>query len=133
MLRQMTPAIVPRWEWRTFGERFGAAEDRFAAVEAEGIQESKELYFLSVGSGDTAKVRGGLMDVKHLEQVDEHGLEQWLPVLKVGFPLAADVVRSVLTSLRCVAPALERAEYTLAQLLDEVVDPNPALRAVDVQ
>jgi exopolyphosphatase/guanosine-5'-triphosphate,3'-diphosphate pyrophosphatase len=132
MLRQMTPAIVPRWEWRTFGDRFGAAEDRFAAEEANVVQESEELYFLSVGGGDTAKVRGGLMDVKHLEQVDEHGLEQWLPVLKIGFPVAADAVRSVLTGLRCVVPALERAEYTMAQLLDEVVDPNPALRAVDV-
>lgn len=129
---RMTPAIVPRWEWRTFGERFGSAADRLAAEEPEAVQESKELYFLSPGSGDTVKVRGGLMDVKHLEQVDENGLEQWLPVLKTGFPLDADAVRSVLTSLRCVAPVLERAEYTLAQLLDEIVGPSPALRALEV-
>jgi exopolyphosphatase/guanosine-5'-triphosphate,3'-diphosphate pyrophosphatase len=125
----MTPAVVPRWEWRTFGEHFGAVEDRFAA---EQVQESEELYLLSVANGDTVKVRGGLMDVKHLEQVDEDGLEQWLPVSKKEFPLAAEDVRSVLAGLAATVPALERDEYTLDQLLDEVVRPSSALRAVGV-
>jgi exopolyphosphatase/guanosine-5'-triphosphate,3'-diphosphate pyrophosphatase len=128
----MTPAIVPRWEWRTFGECFGAAEDRLTAEQAREVQESDELYLLSVATGDTVKVRGGLMDVKHLERVDEDGLEQWLPVLKTGFPLSAGHVRSVLSGLRIVVPTLERAEYTLAQLRDEIVGPNPMLRAVAV-
>ena len=124
--------IVPRWEWRTFGERFGEAEAAFAARAPERVQESDELYLLSVGGGDTVKVRDDLMDVKHLERVDDNGLEQWLPVLKAEFPLPAKTVESVLASLRTAAGPLARDEYTLVQLLEEVVTPKPALRAVEV-
>ena len=124
--------IVPRWEWRTFGERFGEAEAAFAARTPERVQESDELYLLSVGGGDTVKIRDALMDVKHLERVDDNGLEQWLPVLKAEFPLPARTVGSVLASLRIPAPPLARDEYTLDQLLHEVVAPQPALRAVEV-
>ena len=42
--------IVPRWEWRTFGERFGAAEERLAALTPERVQESDELYVLALES-----------------------------------------------------------------------------------
>src|SRR4051794_31944663 len=124
--------IVPRWEWRTFGERFGEAEAAFAARAPERVQESDELYLLSVGGGDTVKVRDDLMDVKHLERVNDNGLEQWLPVLKAEFPLPAKTVESVLASLRIAAGPLARDEYTLVQLLEEVVTPKPALRSVEV-
>jgi exopolyphosphatase/guanosine-5'-triphosphate,3'-diphosphate pyrophosphatase len=36
-------AIVPRWEWRTFGTHFGAADTRFAELIPSDIQESDEL------------------------------------------------------------------------------------------
>jgi hypothetical protein len=55
--------IIPRWEWRTFGDRFRTAEDAFAAMTPTGVQESDELYLLSE-SGDNVKVRDDLMDVK---------------------------------------------------------------------
>ena len=45
-LRAMT-TIVPRWEWRSFGERFGAAEAVLAALAPERVHESDELYLLS--------------------------------------------------------------------------------------
>ena len=125
--------IVPRWEWRTFGDSFGSTDDRFAALEPERVHESDEIYLLSAaGDADTVKVRDGLMDVKHLEHVDGDGLEQWIPVTKAGFPLPAVDVASVFAALRLPAPALERAEYTLDQLLDEIVRPHDGLRAVDV-
>jgi len=120
-----------RWEWRTFGESFGEAENAFAG-EPERVQESDETYFLSVQEGDTVKVRDALMDVKHLEHVNEDGLEQWLPVMKAEFPLPATDVSAVLASLRVEAPALERDAYTLEQLLDEVVHPCGELLSVDV-
>ena len=41
------PEIIPRWEWRTFGDHFGAAESAFAALTPERVQESIELYLLS--------------------------------------------------------------------------------------
>ena len=91
--------IVPRWEWRTFGEHLGDAEDRFAALSPESVHESGELYFLSPASDDTVKVRDGLLDIKHLEHVNEDGLEQWRPILKEGFPLSAEAVSVALATL----------------------------------
>jgi exopolyphosphatase / guanosine-5'-triphosphate,3'-diphosphate pyrophosphatase len=128
----MTPEIVPRWEWRTFGDSFGPADASFAALTPERVQESDEIYLLSTAEGDTVKIRDELMDVKHLEHVDADGLEEWLPVMKAGFPLPAADLSAVLASLRVAAPPREREEYTLDQLLDEVVRPNADLRAVEV-
>ena len=128
----MTPEIVPRWEWRTFGDGFGSADASFSALTPERVQESEEIYLLSASNGDTVKVRDELMDVKHLEHVDPDGLEQWLPVMKAGFPLPADDVAGVLVSLQVAAPSLERDAYTLEQLLDEVVQSTDDLRAIQV-
>jgi exopolyphosphatase/guanosine-5'-triphosphate,3'-diphosphate pyrophosphatase len=128
----VTAEIVPRWEWRTFGDSFGPADATFAALTPERVQESDEIYLLSTADGDTVKVRDELMDVKHLEHVDAEGLEQWLPVMKAGFPLPAGSVAAVLTSLRVAASPLDRDPYTLDQLLAEVVGPNDDLRAVQV-
>jgi exopolyphosphatase / guanosine-5'-triphosphate,3'-diphosphate pyrophosphatase len=36
--------IVPRWEWRTFGERFGAAGDRLRELSSTHVDDSDELY-----------------------------------------------------------------------------------------
>jgi exopolyphosphatase/guanosine-5'-triphosphate,3'-diphosphate pyrophosphatase len=71
------------------------------------------------------------MDVKELQRVDNDGLEQWKPVLKAGFPLAASDVESVLAALG-VRSALERSEYTVETLLGELVDPSPELLAIEV-
>jgi exopolyphosphatase/guanosine-5'-triphosphate,3'-diphosphate pyrophosphatase len=130
--RQTVSTIVPRWEWRTFGERFGAADAKFAALSPERVQESDELYLLSVPDGDTVKVRDGLMDVKHLEQVNDDGLEQWLPTMKAAFPLPAAEVGSVLAALRVAVPPLTRTAYTFAELVEEIVRPSPDLLAVEV-
>jgi exopolyphosphatase/guanosine-5'-triphosphate,3'-diphosphate pyrophosphatase len=125
--------IVPRWEWRTFGEGFGAAEATFAALSPERVQQSDELYLLSERGGDTVKVRDELMDVKHLERVNDDGLEQWVPVMKAPFPLTAADVGAVLLGLRVdPLPPLARAAYTLAELLDEVVRPSDDLLAAEV-
>ena len=51
--------IVPRWEWRTFGEDFGDAERRLAALPPSASEESDELYLLSLESDASVKVRDG--------------------------------------------------------------------------
>jgi exopolyphosphatase/guanosine-5'-triphosphate,3'-diphosphate pyrophosphatase len=124
--------VVPRWEWRTFGDDLGDAETRLRATASEGTRESDEVYLVSLESNASVKVRDGLMDVKELQVVDDDGLEQWKPVLKAEFPLAADDVRSVLAALGVDTPALGRSAYSLDELLDEVVEPAAELRAVDV-
>ena len=122
--------IIPRWEWRTFGQHFGAAEDAFAALTPTGVQESDELYLLS-GAGDNVKVRDDLMDIKILVEVDADGLEQWRPVLKAGFPLAATEVGRVFDALRLATPPLTREAYTLDQFAAELAVPS-GIRAVAV-
>ncbi len=130
-----TPAptgIVPRWEWRTFGETFGPADGRFALLTPDSVQDSEEIYLLSLESDASVKVRDGLMDVKQLEHVNDDGLEQWRPVLKASFPLAAADVAALLPVLGVEVPALTRDTYTLEQLLDDVVRRDPSLRKIGV-
>jgi len=126
------PDVVPRWEWRTFGESLGEAEARLAALQPEREQESDEVYVVSGGSDASVKVRDGLMDVKELLRVDEHGFEQWKPVMKAGFPLPRDEAAKVLAALGIEATELSRSQYTLERLLDEVVGERPELCAVEV-
>jgi exopolyphosphatase / guanosine-5'-triphosphate,3'-diphosphate pyrophosphatase len=123
--------VVPRWEWRTFGTHFGIAESRFASLAPGAVQESDELYFLG-GLGANVKVRDGLMDIKVLREVSAEGLEQWEPVMKKPFPLAAAEATKVFLSLGLAAPRLSREAYTLEQFIDEVVAPSGVLRPVKV-
>ncbi len=55
--------ITPRWEWRSFGRRFGAAEARLAQLKAQSTQDSDEIYLLSP-AGANVKIRDALMDIK---------------------------------------------------------------------
>ena len=127
-------AIVPRWEWRGFGDELRDVESFFGGVSSKRVEESDEIYVLSIRGTDAVKFRNELMDVKHLLEVNDDGLEQWVPVMKAGFPLSATDVGSVLVALRVDAPSprLSRAAYTLPELLDEVVGPHPDLLAVEV-
>jgi exopolyphosphatase/guanosine-5'-triphosphate,3'-diphosphate pyrophosphatase len=123
--------IVPRWEWRTFGPRFAAAEAAFAALTPGGVQDSDELYLLSTG-GDNVKVRDDLMDIKVLRETDPNGLQRWEPVLKTGFPLAAVDVGRVFDALRLPMPDLAHAAYSLEQFVGELAVPSGGLRAIEV-
>jgi exopolyphosphatase / guanosine-5'-triphosphate,3'-diphosphate pyrophosphatase len=127
----MTAEIIPRWEWRTFGERFGDADSRLESLAAGPAAESDELYLLGLRSEASVKVRDGLMDVKILERVDDDGLEQWRPLMKASFPLAKADVVTVLDALGAAAEP-ERGEYSLDELVAEVIQPHAALLAVPV-
>src|SRR5262249_9357355 len=95
--------IVPRWEWRSFGQHFGAVEPRFAALAAETVQNSEEIYLLPPSSDANVKIRDGLVDIKLLERVDANGLEQWRPALKEPFPLSDSALAQVRAALRLPA------------------------------
>jgi len=123
--------IVPRWEWRTFGESFGDADARYAALTPTDVQESDELYFLSNANNQNVKVRFDLMDIKSLEQVNADGLEQWKPVMKASFPLPAAEAIKVLDALGVAATTLARESYTLDQFVSELAEPG-GLRSVEV-
>ncbi len=123
--------ITPRWEWRSFGPRFGEAEKRLAALTPSGIQESDEVYLLT-GSGGNVKFRAALMDIKELRQVNADGLEQWTPVMKAGFPISAADATRVFEALRLPAPSRTPKGYTLDEFIAEVAAPGGAIRAVKV-
>ena len=104
----MTGAIIPRWEWRVFAERFGGAERRLAWLATAPAEVSDELYVLGLRSEASVKIRDGLMDVKRLEHVDDNGLERWRPVMKAAFPLAQGDVVAVIEALGA-SPGRHRA------------------------
>jgi exopolyphosphatase / guanosine-5'-triphosphate,3'-diphosphate pyrophosphatase len=122
--------IIPRWEWRSFGTNFGAAEAALAALTPGPVEESDELYLLSA-AGANVKVRYDLMDIKLLREVDGDGLERWEPVLKAGFPLPVAEVARVFDALDVLLPPLARDAYTLEQFL-ELVEPSGVVGAVRV-
>jgi len=126
------PAIVPRWEWRTFGTRFGLAEARFAALTPGNVQVSEELYFVD-GPNANAKVRDGLLDIKLLRQVDAAGLERWEPVMKQPFPLPAADVQQAFGLIGIQLPPLARESYSLREFLEEIVEPGGELIPVRVR
>jgi exopolyphosphatase/guanosine-5'-triphosphate,3'-diphosphate pyrophosphatase len=124
-------AIVPRWEWRAFGDRFDPAERYLAGLVPTGVQDSDEMYLLARGS-ETVKVRFELMDIKVLREVDPFGLERWEPVMKADVPLTEDELSVVFEALRQPLPPLAREGYTFAEFLDELVAPNENIRLVPI-
>lgn len=122
--------MVPRWEWRSFAPGFGEA-GRVLAAQATAVVESDELYVLSTTEGALVKVRDGLMDIKRLQQVDEEGLEQWLPVLKATFPLSPADLEVVGAALG-VAPTDLASAAASAEALVADIRSRPDLLALGV-
>jgi len=124
--------IVPRWEWRTFGPGLDPAEARFRELDPERVEDSDEMYVLSTARDPSVKIRGGQMDVKTLQAVNDDGLEQWLPVLKASFPISDADVATVFQALGAPLPVLLRPAYSLEELERELIEPSGGLRAVNV-
>jgi exopolyphosphatase/guanosine-5'-triphosphate,3'-diphosphate pyrophosphatase len=129
--QQAEQTVTPRWEWRTFGESFGAAEELIGASPPTDDSESDEVYLLSA-RGENVKVRDGLMDIKVLRQVDRHGLERWEPVMKAALPLDAASLPRVFEALREPLPTLSHVTYSLDRILSELVRPSAGVRALAV-
>jgi exopolyphosphatase / guanosine-5'-triphosphate,3'-diphosphate pyrophosphatase len=123
--------IVPRWEWRVFGDDLAEAEQAFAALTPRSVVESDELYLLAA-TGANVKVRDDLLDIKLLREVNPDGLERWEPVMKEGFPLPAAQVTTMFETIGVEPPPLTRDAYSLDQLLAELVEPSGAARPVRV-
>jgi len=124
--------LLPRWEWRTFGSDFGAADDVFAALKPELTQESDEIYLLSPGTDAAVKIRAGLMDIKELKEVDEAGLQQWRPAMKETFPLPRGEADKVCAKLGVSAGWLGTEPFSLDEFLAVLAAPERGVRAAAV-
>jgi len=122
--------IVPRWEWRTFGDAFGQAEDKIKVSGEPSTRESGEIYIVSRKSQDNTKIRHELMDIKALRQINDNKLEQWYPVMKSGFPLPKSELAKVVAAWAIEMPAVGE-EVPYDTFLQEVVA-NPVLKVVPV-
>jgi exopolyphosphatase/guanosine-5'-triphosphate,3'-diphosphate pyrophosphatase len=118
-----------RWEWRTFGQDLGVAAERLVALPVELETDSDETYLVSNDVRHAVKARGGLMDVKHLDRVED-GLQLWRPVMKAPLPIGAADAAAVLEALHVPAPPLPAgATYDLPAL---VAAGAGAITAVDM-
>lgn len=122
--------IVPRWEWRTFGDSFGSAEAELCRWLSAGESEGDERYLLTV-DGDNVKIRDDLLDIKVLREVDDRGLERWEPTLKASFPLDGPTLATTFAALRRPLPVLSREAYSPEQLMTELIEAT-TIRVADV-
>ncbi len=120
------------WEWRTFGAEFGAADATLAALEAELVQESDEIYLLSSGTDAGVKIRAGRMDIKELEQVDQTGLERWWLAMSEPFPLPRGEADRVCAALGVPALSPGKDAFSLEELVSALAVPERGVRAVVV-
>ena len=130
----MTTGAEARFEFRVWADRLDELSDRIRSMsEPLEVRESTDTYFVSTATVDAnPKARAELLDIKTLVGVQE-GFEQWGVHLKAELPVDAALLSAELFPLLGLAPPeFERADYTLAQLVDEVVSPNPDLAAVEV-
>ena len=108
----MAGKIIPRWEWRTFGETFGVTEEKIKGYELGNFKKSEEKYILSRNSNENCKIRDDLMDIKSLQMINEDKLEQWYPTLKEGFPLSQETITKLCNDFfKVEVPAMDKEAY----------------------
>jgi exopolyphosphatase/guanosine-5'-triphosphate,3'-diphosphate pyrophosphatase len=126
------PVVVPRWEWRTFGE-CPDADEALARLRVLAAVDTDETYLLSMHEDASVKVRDGLLDTKVLQRVNGAGLQLWVPTLKAAFPLdeAARVAACAALGVP-LPPETTRSDHSLEWLLEELVGSRDDLLAVEV-
>ncbi len=130
-------AVVPRFEFRSFGRQFDEAAKRMARLSVpvpEKLWErhSDEIYILSrTNDINNTKIRDGKMDIKTLVQT-VNGLEQWNPLMKAAFPISAAVLKNeVFPAFQVTIPEFTEEAYTYDAFI-EMIRQHPGLLAVNV-
>jgi hypothetical protein len=128
--------VKPRYEFRTFATSFDEKTlDLVRNQHAnEGFRQSEEVYIMSTGNNvNNTKLRDNKMDIKCFVE-NKDGFEQWNPLAKFSFPLAATRIKDELFPAFSVAcPTLERSEYTQDQFLTEIIDAHAYLSGARIQ
>ena len=125
----MVAAVIPRYEFRIFGNDLETYENKIKELSPkEMTRQMDSVYLLTPWKRkNNVKIREGIMDIKVLEQ--EHmGLQQWNPFLVGEFPLEADVIKTVVfPALGIESPVFERKKYSFKQFIAEVLAIDPDL------
>ena len=126
--------IVPRWEWRTFCQNFGAPGEFAAASPKRRSRLAKRFTWLpQAATLENVKIYAtSFLDIKLLERVDANGLEQWRPVLKSPFPVDVKAIALVKSALELQKAATDRGGLSLDQLLEEFAPSCGPVRIVSV-
>jgi len=127
----------PRFEFRTFGQNFENEAKLMARLSTPVPKKvwernSDEIYILSrTNDVNNTKIRDGKMDIKtYIQTVD--GLEQWNPLMKGEFPIAAKVLKDeVWPAFQVEIPNFDKDTYTMDEFL-AIVDADENLQAVKV-
>lgn len=138
--------IEPRFEFRVFDQDFGRAiEAIMRSSPQEEQDEGTQTYLFSpffTPSISTAnplanpfysvKIRDGKLDVKMLGRTYQM-LEYWHPYLRLAFPLTSAFLHEFFFAwLEIAPPRLQRERYTEEQFFQELILPNPQVRAVQL-
>ncbi|MCL2410746.1 MAG: hypothetical protein FWC97_03800 [Treponema sp.] len=126
--------IIPRWEWRTFGQAFGEAENNIKKHKEAGFKKSEEKYILSKKSNNNIKIRDDLADVKTQLNVNADKLEQWTVAMKQSFPAPKDSLEVLFRDyFKVSVPSFTKDTYTYTEFLDELVGKCDQLVIVEVE
>jgi len=130
----MVTAVIPRYEFRIFGNALETYENKIKELSKEEMaRQMDSVYLLTPWKRkNNVKIREGIMDIKVLEQEHE-GLQQWNPFLVGEFPLDSDVIKTVVfPALGVESPVFERKKYSLKHFIAEVlaIDPDLAVAYV---
>jgi len=127
----------PRFEFRTFGQDFDEAAFLMSRLSTPVPQkvwerESEEIYIVSrTNDVNNTKIRDGKMDIKTFV-TEKDGLEQWNPLMKGEFPIAAALLRDeVIPAFQVEFPELTQDQYTLEEFL-AMIEAHPDLQGVKV-
>jgi hypothetical protein len=121
-----------RWEWRTFGEEFGATEERIRSHGRPSVRKSRETCIVSFDSPNSTWIRDGVMLIERLEKVAGAGLECWKSILESGFPLTRELLTDVFIDWNAIPPLFERPAYSIEKFLERIVTPHFRLLALEV-
>ncbi|NQT64921.1 MAG: hypothetical protein HQ554_01950 [FCB group bacterium] len=125
--------IIPRWEWRTFGEDLSKGEQNIIKYGNARHRESKEIYILSKNSNDNTKIRDELMDIKSPIRINEKtGLEQWTVLAKSAFPIHINDLALVFKTFGLELPYLDKDEYSYKEYIEVLIGENPDLKMINV-
>ncbi|MGD9172856.1 MAG: hypothetical protein PVF29_01775 [Desulfobacterales bacterium] len=129
IIRGIMQAVQARYEFRAFAQHFGPAEEKMRKLaKFEKFRESSEIYILSAANDDhNIKIRYDTLDIKVLVK-EEQGQQQWQPKIKAEFPVKTAIIREeIFPALNVALPEFKRSQYLLAQFIQNIIQPHPAL------